>query len=37
MRSTIVDLLQVAGLQRVSALAILPVTVDHPAVPPEIE
>lgn len=37
LRSTIVDLLQVAGLQRVSALAILPVTVDHPAVPPEIE
>ena len=37
LRSTIVDLLQVAGLQHVSALAILPVTVDHPAVPPEIE
>nr|WP_235916759.1 FUSC family protein [Spelaeibacter cavernicola] len=35
LRSTIVDLLQVAGLQRVSALAILPVTVAHPAVPPE--
>ena len=36
LRSTIVDLLQVAGLQRVSALALLPPTVLHPAVTPEV-
>lgn len=34
-RSLIVDLLQVAGLERVSAIATLPPTVEHPAYPPE--
>ncbi|GGG21486.1 hypothetical protein GCM10007304_39130 [Rhodococcoides trifolii] len=34
-RSIIVDLLQVAGLSRISALATLPPTVAHPAVTPE--
>ncbi|GGC62031.1 hypothetical protein GCM10011410_13130 [Hoyosella rhizosphaerae] len=34
-RSTLVDLFQVAGLKRVSALATLPPTVPHPAVPPD--
>jgi hypothetical protein len=36
-RSIVVDLLQVAGLSRISALATLPPTVDHPAVPPELD
>lgn len=35
-RSIVVDLLQVAGLSRISALATLPPTVEHPAVPPEL-
>lgn len=34
-RSLIVDLLQVAGLKRISAIATLPPTVEHPAYPPE--
>lgn len=34
-RSLLVDLLQVAGLSRISAVATLPPTVDHPAYPPE--
>ncbi|WP_149361831.1 FUSC family protein [Lolliginicoccus suaedae] len=34
-RSILVDLFQVSGLKRVSALATLPPTVEHPAVPPE--
>ncbi|MDJ0469767.1 FUSC family protein [Rhodococcoides fascians] len=36
LRSIIVDLLQVAGLKRISALATLPPTVKHPHVPPEL-
>lgn len=35
-RSTLVDMLQVAGLSRISALATLPPTVSHPAVRPEV-
>ncbi len=35
-RSLIVDLLQVAGLRRISAIATLPPTVPHPAYPPEL-
>ncbi|SDD54612.1 FUSC family protein [Rhodococcus tukisamuensis] len=35
-RSLIVDLLQVAGLSRISAIATLPPTVPHPAYPPEL-
>lgn len=34
-RSIVVDLLQVAGLSRISAMATLPPTVPNPAVPPE--
>lgn len=34
-RSLIVDLLQVTGLSRISAIATLPPTVPHPAYPPE--
>ena len=34
-RSILVDLLQVAGLKRISAIATLPPTVDNPAYPPE--
>jgi uncharacterized membrane protein YgaE (UPF0421/DUF939 family) len=34
LRSTIVDLMQVAGVQRISALAQLPPTVEHPYVTP---
>ncbi|MGZ4555820.1 MAG: FUSC family protein, partial [Mycobacteriaceae bacterium] len=37
LRSTVVDLLQVAGASRVSALASLPPTVPRPAVPPDVE
>ncbi len=37
LRSTVVDLLQVAGASRVSALASLPPTVRRPAVPPDVE
>lgn len=37
MRSIIVDLMQVAGLSKISALATLPPTVPTPAVTPEIE
>lgn len=36
-RSIVVDLLQVAGLSRISALATLPPTVEHPAVTPEVD
>ncbi|MBJ8348988.1 FUSC family protein [Antrihabitans sp. YC2-6] len=36
LRSTIVDLLQVAGLDRMTALAALPPTVPNPYVPPEL-
>lgn len=35
MRSLIVDLLQTAGLKRISAIATLPPTVDHPGYAPE--
>lgn len=35
LRSTIVDLLQVTGVERISALAMLPPTVPHPYVEPE--
>ncbi|TCN49264.1 uncharacterized membrane protein YgaE (UPF0421/DUF939 family) [Rhodococcus sp. SMB37] len=35
MRSLLVDLLQTAGLKRISALATLPPTVENPAYPPE--
>ena len=35
MRSLIVDLLQTAGLKRISAIATLPPTVEHPAYEPE--
>ena len=35
MRSLVVDLLQVAGLKRISAIATLPPTVDRPAYEPE--
>jgi uncharacterized membrane protein YgaE (UPF0421/DUF939 family) len=34
LRSTLVDLLQVAGMQRVSALALLPPTVENPYITP---
>ncbi|WP_241249248.1 FUSC family protein [Rhodococcus sp. X156] len=37
LRSAVVDLLRVAGASRVSALASLPPTVEHPAVPPDVE
>ncbi|MBD0323292.1 MAG: aromatic acid exporter family protein [Aldersonia sp.] len=36
LRSTVVDLLQVAGLNRISAIALLPPTVAHPYVPPQL-
>nr|WP_238558959.1 FUSC family protein [Rhodococcus rhodnii] len=36
LRSLLVDLLQVAGLKRVSAMATLPPTVEHPAYPPDL-
>jgi len=36
LRSTVVDLLQVAGASRVSALASLPPTVAHPPITPDI-
>lgn len=36
LRSLLVDLLQVAGLQRISAIATLPPTTEHPAYPPEL-
>ncbi|MGO4204514.1 aromatic acid exporter family protein, partial [Rhodococcus sp. TAF43] len=35
-RSLIVDLLQVAGLERISAIATLPPTVPNPAYKPEL-
>lgn len=35
LRSTVLDLMQAAGSSRISALATLPPTVPHPAVPPE--
>lgn len=35
MRSMLVDLMQVCGMQRISAMALLPPTVPHPHVPPE--
>ncbi|MGB6182590.1 MAG: FUSC family protein [Rhodococcus sp. (in: high G+C Gram-positive bacteria)] len=35
-RSIIVDFLQVAGLSRISAMATLPPTVAHPAIPPDV-
>jgi uncharacterized membrane protein YgaE (UPF0421/DUF939 family) len=34
-RSMLVDLMQVCGMQRISAMALLPPTVPHPHVPPE--
>jgi len=37
LRSTVVDLLQAAGASRISALASLPPTVPHPAVPPAVD
>ncbi len=37
LRSTVVDLLQAAGAGRISALASLPPTVPHPAVPPAVD
>ncbi|MCX5041996.1 FUSC family protein [Aldersonia sp. NBC_00410] len=36
LRSTLVDLMQVAGMQRISAMALLPPTVANPGVPPEV-
>ena len=36
LRSALVDLLQVAGMQRASAIALLPPTVPKPGVPPEV-
>lgn len=36
-RSILVDLFQVCGVSRISALATLPPTVEHPAVPPEVD
>ncbi len=35
MRSLIVDLLQTAGLKRITAIATLPPTVEHPAYDPD--
>lgn len=35
-RSIVVDLLQVCGLSRLSAVATLPPTTEHPAMPPEV-
>nr|WP_245671694.1 FUSC family protein [Nocardia amamiensis] len=35
-RSTLVDLMQVCGMQRISAIALLPPTVKHPYVQPEV-
>jgi uncharacterized membrane protein YgaE (UPF0421/DUF939 family) len=36
LRSALVDFMQVAGMQRISALALLPPTVAKPGVPPEV-
>lgn len=36
MRSMLVDLMQVCGMQRISAMALLPPTVPNPHVPPEV-
>jgi uncharacterized membrane protein YgaE (UPF0421/DUF939 family) len=36
LRSTLVDLMQVAGMQRISAIALLPPTVANPGVPPAV-
>lgn len=35
MRSLLVDLLQIAGLKRITAIATLPSTVEHPAYDPD--